>query len=125
MPASLLRSQFDTLEEPTPDEPGVVTVDAGGSAEEEVAAVIAALDLSPFPSEPSRVARLAGRSISPADVFGAAPLLSWPGLTRPSTRLRSHRPALLALRGVPAAIAEIPQPRFEAAWRGWPGQARP
>ena len=47
MPASLLRSQFDTLEEPTADEPGVVTVDAGGSAEKEVAAVIAALNLSP------------------------------------------------------------------------------
>jgi gluconokinase len=46
MPASLLRSQFDTLEEPTPDEPGVVTVDAGGSAEAEVAAVIAKLKLS-------------------------------------------------------------------------------
>ena len=47
MPASLLRSQFDTLEEPTPDEPGIVTVDAGGSADEEVAAVIATLNLSP------------------------------------------------------------------------------
>src|SRR6478752_6629149 len=47
MPASMLRSQLDTLEEPTPDEPGVVTVDAGGSADEEVAVVIAALDLSP------------------------------------------------------------------------------
>jgi gluconokinase len=46
MPASLLRSQFDTLEEPAPDEP-VVTVDAGGSAAREVAAVIAALNLSP------------------------------------------------------------------------------
>ena len=45
MPASLLRSQFDTLEEPTPDEPGIVAVDAGGSADEEVAEVIAALDL--------------------------------------------------------------------------------
>jgi gluconokinase len=46
MPASLLRSQFDTLEEPTPDEPGVLTVDAGGSADEEVAEVLAALNLS-------------------------------------------------------------------------------
>jgi gluconokinase len=46
MPASLLRSQFNTLEEPTPDEPGIVTVDAVGSAEEEVAAVIATLNLS-------------------------------------------------------------------------------
>ena len=45
MPASLLRSQFDTLEEPTPDEQAV-TVDAGGSADEEVAAVIAALGLT-------------------------------------------------------------------------------
>src|SRR6202046_3728879 len=45
MPASLLRSQFDTLEEPTPDEP-VVTVDAGGGANEEVVAVIAALNLT-------------------------------------------------------------------------------
>jgi gluconokinase len=44
MPASLLRSQFEALEEPAPDEP-VVTVDAGQSAEAEVAAVIAALDL--------------------------------------------------------------------------------
>jgi gluconokinase len=44
MPASLLRSQFGTLEEPAPDEP-VVTVDAGESAEAEVAAVIAALGL--------------------------------------------------------------------------------
>jgi gluconokinase len=45
MPASLLRSQFDTLEEPTPDE-GVVTVDAGGNPETDVAAVIAALGLA-------------------------------------------------------------------------------
>jgi gluconokinase len=44
MPASLLHSQFDALEEPAPDEP-VVTVDAGGPAETEVAAVIAALGL--------------------------------------------------------------------------------
>jgi gluconokinase len=46
MPASLLRSQFDTLEEPTPDEQ-VVTVDAGGDPGNEVAAIIAALNLSP------------------------------------------------------------------------------
>jgi gluconokinase len=46
MPASLLRSQFDTLEEPAQDEPGVMTVDASGSAEEEVAAVIATLNPS-------------------------------------------------------------------------------
>ena len=49
MPASLLRTQFDTLEEPTPDAPGIVTADAGGSADEEVAAVIATLHLSPSP----------------------------------------------------------------------------
>jgi gluconokinase len=46
MPASLLRSQFDTLEEPAPDEP-VVTVDAGASPEAEVAAALAALNLLP------------------------------------------------------------------------------
>src|ERR1700722_15329104 len=46
MPASLLRSQLETREEPTPDEQAV-TVDAGGSADEEVAAVIATLNLSP------------------------------------------------------------------------------
>jgi gluconokinase len=45
MPASLLQSQFDTLEEPTPDE-RVVTVDAGRSADKEVAAVIAELGLA-------------------------------------------------------------------------------
>jgi len=45
MPASLLRSQFETLEEPAPDEQAV-TIDAGGSAETEVAAIIAALDLA-------------------------------------------------------------------------------
>jgi gluconokinase len=45
MPASLLKSQFATLEEPTPDEPGVVTVDVGESPESEVAAAIAALGL--------------------------------------------------------------------------------
>jgi gluconokinase len=44
MPASLLRSQFEALEEPSPDE-GVVTVDAGGSPDAEVAAIIAALAL--------------------------------------------------------------------------------
>jgi gluconokinase len=44
MPASLLRSQFDTLEEPTPDE-AVVTVDVGASPEAGVAATIAALGL--------------------------------------------------------------------------------
>ena len=46
MPASLLKSQFDTLEEPAPDEPGVATVDADGSPDAEVAAVIVALGLA-------------------------------------------------------------------------------
>jgi gluconokinase len=46
MPASLLRSQFGTLEEPTPDE-RVVSVDASGSVDKEVAAVIATLNLTP------------------------------------------------------------------------------
>jgi gluconokinase len=45
MPASLLHSQFEALEEPSPDEP-VVRVDAGGSPDAEVAAIIAALDLA-------------------------------------------------------------------------------
>jgi gluconokinase len=45
MPASLLHSQFEALEEPSPDEP-VVTVDADGSPDAEVAAIIAALDLA-------------------------------------------------------------------------------
>ncbi len=45
MPASLLRSQFEALEEPAPDEQ-VVTVDASQSAEAEVAAVLAALGLA-------------------------------------------------------------------------------
>ncbi len=46
MPASLLRSQFEALEEPAPDEPGVVTVDAGEPPEEEAAAAIAGLGLA-------------------------------------------------------------------------------
>jgi gluconokinase len=45
MPASLLISQFDALEEPTRDEP-VVTVDVSGSPDAEAAAVIAALNLA-------------------------------------------------------------------------------
>ena len=45
MPASLLHSQFAALEEPGSDEK-VVTVDAVGSPETEVAAVIAALGLA-------------------------------------------------------------------------------
>jgi carbohydrate kinase (thermoresistant glucokinase family) len=42
MPASLLRSQFDTLEEPLPGEP-VITVDAAGTPEAEVQAIVQAL----------------------------------------------------------------------------------
>jgi gluconokinase len=45
MPASLLKSQFAALEEPAPDE-AVVTVDAVGSPETEVAAIIAKLGLA-------------------------------------------------------------------------------
>jgi carbohydrate kinase (thermoresistant glucokinase family) len=45
MPASLLRSQFEALEEPAPDEQAV-TVEAIGSPEEEAAAAIAALGLA-------------------------------------------------------------------------------
>ncbi len=37
MPAHLLRSQFDTLERPGPDEADVVTVPADGPAEDVVA----------------------------------------------------------------------------------------
>jgi gluconate kinase len=42
MPGSLLRSQFDALEEPAPDE-GVVTVEARESVETEVTEIVAAL----------------------------------------------------------------------------------
>ncbi len=45
MPASLLHSQFEALEEPTPDE-GAVTIDARDSPEAEVAEIVAALDLA-------------------------------------------------------------------------------
>jgi len=44
MPASLLDSQFATLEEPAADEP-VVTVDAGAPPEREAQAVVDALGL--------------------------------------------------------------------------------
>jgi gluconokinase len=44
MPASLLQSQFDTLEEPLPGEP-VITVDAGETPDAEVDAIVAALGL--------------------------------------------------------------------------------
>jgi len=45
MPASLLRSQFEALEEPAPDELAV-TVDAAWSPEDEAAAAIAGLGLA-------------------------------------------------------------------------------
>jgi gluconokinase len=48
MPASLLRSQFEALEEPAPDE-RVVTVEAAWSPEEEAAAAIAGLGLTGSP----------------------------------------------------------------------------
>jgi carbohydrate kinase (thermoresistant glucokinase family) len=44
MPASLLKSQFDTLEEPLPGEP-VITIDASEAPEAEVGAIVAALGL--------------------------------------------------------------------------------
>ncbi len=45
MPASLLASQFDTLEEPLPDEL-VISVDASGTPEKEVQAIVEALGLN-------------------------------------------------------------------------------
>jgi gluconokinase len=45
MPGSLLQSQFETLEEPTPDE-GVVTIEAGESLDAEVENIVTALDLA-------------------------------------------------------------------------------
>jgi gluconokinase len=45
MPASLLHSQFETLEEPGPDEP-VITVDVGLPVEAEVEAIIKAAGLA-------------------------------------------------------------------------------
>ncbi len=44
MPASLLASQFDALEEPLPDEP-VITIDASGTPGAEVEAIVEALGL--------------------------------------------------------------------------------
>ena len=44
MPASLLKSQFDTLEEPLPDEP-VTVIDADATPEAEVEAILEALGL--------------------------------------------------------------------------------
>ena len=45
MPASLLKSQFETLEEPMPGEP-VIVVDAGDPPDIEVQTIIDALGLS-------------------------------------------------------------------------------
>lgn len=45
MPASLLESQFATLEEPAQDEP-VITLDTGGSAEQLVADILEAMNLT-------------------------------------------------------------------------------
>ena len=42
MPASLLTSQFETLEEPLPGEP-VITIDATGTPEAEVEAIVRAI----------------------------------------------------------------------------------
>ena len=44
MPASLLKSKFETLEEPLPGEP-VIVIDAGATPEAEVEAIVAALEL--------------------------------------------------------------------------------
>lgn len=52
MPASLLKSQFDTLEEPAPDEP-VVTVDVSAPPDEEARAILAALGLPGSPGSGS------------------------------------------------------------------------
>ena len=122
MPASLLRSQFDTLEEPTPDEPGVVTVDAGGSADEEVAAVIAALG-SLRPGGPSLVARRARGFISPPTFRGQRPSIVMAGLDPAIHAPPSSRPGPRSARasgGIEFAACDL-----KAAWRGWPGQARP
>jgi gluconokinase len=51
MPASLLHSQFETLEEPTPDEP-VLTLDAGDPPDLEVQTIIDALGLFSSRAEP-------------------------------------------------------------------------
>ena len=45
MPASLLRSQFETLEEPSPDEPAIA-VDAGEAPDAAVEKIVAALGLA-------------------------------------------------------------------------------
>jgi gluconokinase len=53
MPASLLRSQFETLEEPLPGEP-VITIDANDPPEAEAQEIIAALGLSASPPKPEQ-----------------------------------------------------------------------
>ncbi len=45
MPSSLLRSQFETLEEPAPNE-GVVAIEASESTDAEIAEIVASLDLA-------------------------------------------------------------------------------
>ena len=45
MPASLSQSQFDALEEPTPDE-GVLTIEASHPLDAAIAEIVAALDLA-------------------------------------------------------------------------------
>ncbi len=45
MPATLLQSQLDTLEEPVPGEP-VITIDAGETPEGEVEHIVKALGIS-------------------------------------------------------------------------------
>jgi len=52
MPASLLKSQFETLEEPAPGEP-VITVDVGETPDLEVQAIIDALGLSGARTQPA------------------------------------------------------------------------
>ena len=51
MPASLLASQFDTLEEPAPGEP-VIVVDAGGPPDVEVQEIIDAIGIGGSGAEP-------------------------------------------------------------------------
>jgi carbohydrate kinase (thermoresistant glucokinase family) len=52
MPASLLRSQIDTLEEPSPDEPAI-TVDAGDPPDALAGRIVEALGLASEGSAPS------------------------------------------------------------------------
>ena len=52
MPASLLKGQFETLEEPAPGEP-VITVDVGETPELKVQAIIDALGLIGSGAQPA------------------------------------------------------------------------